>query len=278
MSHTQMKLFTQLEKLFTPYALLVLNVAIILAVEFLGGGRFFEETGIVHAIAIIFVGLIIVQIFSDYAFSDFILKRFLAVQLAFFLFLGLVHIYEYVGLRIITLDEGTVEQSVMISYLIWILGVFLSFASVSRIYYKRSMFMIALLSVLISMSAIYVVGINVSSVLAQNIMPWFHLATFACIVLLGVGGIMYMNRVAKIMPVFGAYARYAKPAIIFLIFAALFEYFESTHFLSAYGISDTQDLYIAHFLIYATLSLLFVGFSKFKNPSGIYEEKYPSSV
>ncbi|MFZ2303610.1 MAG: hypothetical protein WAV98_02360 [Minisyncoccia bacterium] len=53
-----MKIFAPIEKLFTPYVLVALNIAIILSAEFVGGGTYFAETGLTHGIAIIFVGLI----------------------------------------------------------------------------------------------------------------------------------------------------------------------------------------------------------------------------
>ena len=48
-----MKILAPFEKLFTPYALIALNLAIILSAEFVGGGTYFAETGLAHGIAIV---------------------------------------------------------------------------------------------------------------------------------------------------------------------------------------------------------------------------------
>ena len=83
-----MKISTFFEKLLSPYSLIAFNLTIFFSAEFFGGGTYFEETGLMHAIAIVFVVLILIRIFSEYAFSDHILRRFLKIQLGFFLFLG----------------------------------------------------------------------------------------------------------------------------------------------------------------------------------------------
>lgn len=267
-----MKIFAPFEKLFTPYALIALNIAIILGAEFVGGGTFFAETGLVHAIAFLFVGLIIVRIFSDYAFSDRILKGFLKIQLVFFLFLGFVHVYEYFGLHVYMFNDEIVELSATVSYFLWILGVLLALEFVFRIYQKKSALFFTTLSVIIAGCFVALIGANISSVFAESLPEWLPITMLVSIVLFGTLGILSIRKIRKIMPVFMEYSRYAIPAMILLVFTAFSEYFESTHSLNAFGISDIQNLYISHFLTYAVLSLLLIGFGKLKKPKGIYTE------
>lgn len=267
-----MKIFAPFEKLFTPYVLIALNVAIIFGAEFAGGGTYFAETGLVHAIAILFVVLIIVRIFSDYAFSDHILRGFLKIQLSFFLFLGLVHVYEYLGLHVYMLDEEVVELSAMASYLLWVLGLLLALEFVFRIYQKKSAMFMTVLSLLLVGGFVGLIVANISSAVAESLPAWLPIVMLIAIVGFGIAGILLSRKIVGIMPVFKEYSRYSVPAVILLILTAFAEYFESTHYLNAFGISDVQNLYISHFLIYAALSILLIGFGKLKKPQGIYAE------
>lgn len=267
-----MKILAPFEKLFTPYILIALNLAIILAAEFVGGGAYFAETGLVHGIAIIFVGLIIVRIFSDYAFSDRILRGFLNIQLAFFLFFGLVHVYEYLGLHFLMLGDEVVELSVAWSYLLWFIGVILALEFVFRIYRKRSMVFTAVLSVFLAVGFIGLIGVNVSPLFAESLPAWLPVAILVLIVGFGATGIFFIKKTREIMPVFEEYSHYAIPAMVLVVLAAFSEYFESTGSLGSFGISEIQNLYIAHFLVYAAACLLLIGFGKLKKPTGIYSE------
>ncbi|MBI5078335.1 MAG: hypothetical protein HZB11_03185 [Candidatus Yonathbacteria bacterium] len=267
-----MKILAPFEKLFTPYALIAFNLAIIFGAGLVGGGTFFAKTGLVHAIAFLFVALIIVRIFSDYAFSDHILKGFLKIQLAFFLFLGFIHIYEYLGLIVFPFNDEVVELSAMGSYLLWILGALLSFEFVFRIYYKKTFLLTAILSVILAVGFAMLLAVNLSSAFAESLSEWLPLAMLASIAVFGIGGILSIRKIRDIMPVFLEYSYYAIPAGILVVLTAFSEYFESTGYLQVFGISQIQNLYISHFLIYAALSLLLIGFGKLKKPRGIYSE------
>lgn len=267
-----MKILAPFEKLFTPYALIALNLVIIFAAEFAGGGTYFAETGLMHAIALLFVALIIIRIFTDYAFSDYILRGFLKIQLAFFLFLGLVHVYEYLGLDVFMFNAEVVELSVMGSYLMWIFGTLLALEFVFRIYSKKSAMFTLIISALLIGGFSVLVGASISPAIADILPEWLPLVILAGIVGFGIISILAIVKIREIMPVFANYSRCAIPATILVTLAAFSEYFESTGSLTTLGISDTQVLYIAHFFIYIALSLLLVGFGKLKKPTGIYAE------
>lgn len=268
-----MKILALFEKLFNPYVLIAFNILLILATQFVGGGTFFAETGLVHAVSLIFVGLIVVRIFSEYAFSDYILRGFLRIQLTFFLFLGFVHVYEYFGLHFFMLDHEAIELSAMLSYFVWIVGVLLALEFVFRIYYKKSTKFMAVLYALLAAGTVGLIGLNVSHEIVEEMEKWIPVATFVGILGFGTLAIVYTRKIRTIMPVFKEYSYYAIPAIVLMALTALSEYFESTHYLlDVFGISDIQNLYLAHYSMYAAFSLLLIGFGKLKKPKGIYEE------
>lgn len=268
-----MKIFQPFEKIFTIPFLLALNIAGILATELVGGGTFFAKTGLVHSIAVLFVGLIIIRILTDYAFSDHILRGFLKIQLAFFLLLGFVHVYEYLGLIVFTSNDAVVELTGMASYLLCLIGGYLAFEFVFRIYYKKSATVMVLASALLAIVFIGILLVNISPYAAgliPNLLPEILLVG---VVFFGGATIFSIRKVREIMPVFKEYSLYATPAVVLLVLAAFSEYSESAHLLNTFGISDVQNLYISHFLIYAVLSLLLIAFGKLKKPKGIYVEE-----
>lgn len=268
-----MKTLALLEKLFNPYVLIAINLVLILSTQLVGNGTFFAETGLVHAASLIFVGLIVVRIFSEYAFGDYILKGFLKIQLAFFLFLGLVHVYEYFALHFFMLDHEAVELSAMLSYFVWIIGFCLAIEFVFRIYFKKSATFMATLYAILAVSVVGLVALNVSHEVVEEMEDWIPTTTFIGIAGFGILAILSTLKIRKIMPVFVEYSYYAVPAVVLMALTALSEYFESTHhLLEIFGISDIQNLYIAHYFMYAAFSLLLIGFGKLKKPKGIYEE------
>lgn len=267
-----MKILAPFEKLVTPYVLIALNIAIMIGAEFVGGGVYFETTGLVHAFAIFFVALIIVRIFSDYAFSDHILRGFLRIQLGFFLFLGLIHVYEYLGLYVLNINDVVVESTAVLAYLLWIIGNTLAIQWVLRIYNKTSTNLVPIFGLAIALVASLIVGMHVFSSSIHEVPEWTHGVALSVVVVSAIFSIWKLNQMKKIMPVFAEYASYANPAITLVTLAVFSEYSESEGFLSIFGVSETQNLYISHFIIYAALSLLLIGFGKLKKPQGIYAD------
>lgn len=270
--HNMKILASSVEKLFTPLTLIVINLAIIVAAEVSGGGVFFEETGLIHALAIIFVALILVRIFTDYAFSDYILKGFLKIQLTFLLFLGLVHVYEYIAEHVFMIREDVAQLTVMASYFVWLLSLLLALGFVLRIYYKKSPVILYALWGFFVVCVAGLIAPNVSPALVEWFPVWFPKLILFGTVVFGVAGILSLRKLREIMPVFREYSYYAAPATILLILASFSEYFEATHTLQIFGIPDIQNLYLSHFLLYIALSILLIGFGKLKKPQGIYAD------
>ena len=267
-----MKIIAPFEKMFTPYVLIALNLAIIIGAEFVGGGTYFEQTGLIHAFAILFVVLIVARIFSDYAFSDHILRGFLKIQLGFFLFLGLIHVYEYLGLYIYMLNDEVVESSAVIAYLIWLIGNTLAIEWVFRIYRQSSAKLVSIFGTAIALLVSLIVTLHIFSQSIHEIPEWTHGVALSLLLASAVLSIWRLIQIKKIMPVFNDYARYAIPSIVLVAIAGLSEYAEAEGFFSTIGIPEIQNLYISHFIIYAALSILLIGFGKLKKPQGIYAD------
>ncbi len=251
---------------------IALVISIILSAELVGGGTFFAETGLIHAVVLVFVALIVLRIFSKYAFEDYMLKGFLKIQMVFLLFLGLTHVYEYVGLNVIPFNDPVVEFSVTIFYLVWIIGNVLALEFICRIYKKRTYIITVLLYLLMAVAIVGAIFLHIFHGAVEYMPMWVPVLVLGAVVVLGIVGIVQIFRLNNIMPIFNIFSLYAVPAVVFVVFAAFSEYSEATGFLGNYGVSDTQGLYLSHFTIYIALALLFVAFGKLKRPDGIYKE------
>lgn len=265
-------LASSVEKLFTPYTLIALNLAIIILAEYAGGGTFFAQSGLVHLIALIFIALIIVRVFTDYAFSDYILKGFLRIQLTFFFFLGFVHIYEYLAEFKFMLREDVVQLTVMASYFVWLLSIFLALGFVLRIYYKTSPMIMWGLWGFFAICIIGLIAPSISPAVVAWFPLWFPKLILTGIITAGIAGIFSLRKLKEIMPVFREYSEYTTLATLFLILSAFSEYFEAAGLMEIIGISEVQNLYLSHFLFYFAISTMLIGFGKLKRPQGIYAE------
>lgn len=267
-----MKILTPIEKLLTPYGLIGLNLVIIIFAEFLGGGVYFAESGLAYFVAILFAILIVSRIISDYAFSDHILKGFLKIQLTFLFILGMVQFYEYVALHVFIIRPDVVQLTVVATYFVWLLSAFLSLGFVFRIYYKKSH---AIMVVLWSIFALCIVGLilpNISPAVVEWFPLWFPKLILSGIITAAALSVLSMRKLREIMPVFTEYSHYFISATLLLVVTGFSEYFEAYGTLQNFGISAVQNVYISHFLVYAALSFLLIGFGKLQKPKGIYAD------
>lgn len=261
-----MKIPAPLENLLAPYSLAGIILAFVLLAEFAGGGLFFLESGLIHGMTIVFVGLIIIRILSDYASSDPVLKIFLRVQLAASVLLGLTHVYEYLGLYVLGLRSFIVELSVIAIYFVWFLCLLLSLELVSRAYYGGGRNIIVwVLSTIIVGALVAVIGINVSDTVASYTPLLMAQILLSFMVALAIMEVSSLESLQEVLPVFKSFSSYVIPATILLFFSAFFEYIESADILSLFNIQNTQITYFSHFLIYAVLALLLIGIGKLKN-------------
>lgn len=261
-----------IEKIFTPLTLVVFNIAIIVAMEIVGVNTNFAENGAMHAFDILFVGLILLRIFSDYAYSDHILKGFLKIQLTFFLFFGFVHLYEYFAEYFFMIREDVVDLTVMASYFVWFISIFLSLGFVFQIYYKMSRWVTVALWGFFAICFTGLVAPNISAAVVAWFPLWFPKLILVGIVTFAIAGIFALRKLREIMPVFKVYSYYVITASILLTLNAFVEYFESIGGIPQLGISALQNHYLSHFVFYVSLSVLLVGFGKLEKPKGIYED------
>lgn len=250
-------------------ALFVLTIA----AELISGIAFFPDSGMIHATVAVFVVLIVVRILSDYAYRDPILKTFSKIQVGFFLFLGIIHLYEFLGHSVFMMQQEIVHVSVLVAYLFWLLGNLAALEFVLRTYYRKSTFWASLTYVLLLLIAGLLIWLNLYSSAIVVAPQWLPLAAFVGTVLLAILASTALWKLKKIMPIFNKFAYYTIPGMVLVVFASLFQYTESMVLSVQTGMAPTNDMYLSHFAIFAALCLLLIAVGKFKRPTGIYAEE-----
>lgn len=263
------------DRLINPTLLLSLAVSFILiaGAELISGVAFFPESAIIHVIVVIFVAIIVLRIFSEYAYKDPILRAFSKIEIGSILFLGLIHVYEYLGLSILSIQSKTVHLSVLVGYVVWFLGNIAAMEFMLRTYYKKSKIWSRIIYLLILFTGVFLVWLNFSNSTTMSLPIWIPSAALTSVVVLSIVGLLALWTLKKILPIFENFARYAIPGTILVVFASFFQYTESMTAMSSSNVSPAQDMYLAHFVLFSALCLLLIAVEKFKRPTGIYAEE-----
>lgn len=260
-----------LEKILNPYLFVLLNLAIILAAEFTGGGAYFEDTGLIHIIAIIFV------VFCVYLISNFwylrrgvffnIFQGFL-IALTFF---SLVHIIEYMAITK-ALGERMAELADFNAMILYGLGftiIFNEFKKILNLYHGHhsktgpAWLIVAVLA----LTSFFTLMRGNADFLGSDILLPFLMLIFNA----GIGAFLFFRSsdIEEIMPMFRELMSYMRFSFIFIIIAVLFEFLEG---LEMSWVSATQITYSAHFSFYIALSIQLLAMGKLFKLGGIYKD------
>ena len=261
-----------LDKIFNPYSLAIINVIIILMVEFAGGGRLFFNLGLIHLIAVLFIILAVARIFVHYYTFDPILERFLYASLAAFIVFTVSHIVEFTSMMVFKIYRDATFANVVNFYLISILTLAIGAELFLKVYHGRTSRLIMLLSGIIAailiLIAAFLINPELISLEPDSWMPFAYvLALFGA----GFYGIFKMLQIRKLVPIAVGFVNYLVAAIALIMLAALFGIFYE--FLEEYlGIAGYQIIYFSHFAFYAALSLMFLAYAKLSYLGEFYEE------
>lgn len=261
-----------LDKIFNPYSLAIINVAIVLLAEFAGGGRLFFNSGLIHLMAVLFVALAVARIFVHYYTFDPILEKFLWASLAAFAIFTVSHIVEFASMMVFHIYQDATFANVVNFYLISILTLAVGAELFLKVYYERGARLIMLLSGIIAaifiLIAAFLINPNLISLEPDSWMPYMY-----ALALLGAGfyGIFKMLQIRKLVTIAVGFVNYLVAAIALIMLAAMFDVFYE--FLEHYlVIADYQIIYFSHFAFYAALSLMFLAYAKLSYLGEFYEE------
>lgn len=254
------------ERFFDYRFLLGLNLAIIIAAETFGGGRFFYDTGLIHVPVSIFVLLASTRIFGRYYLYDPVLKKFLGWSLAALAVLLLSHGIEFVDQNLgYDWPASAVYGGVISFHLTAILCIAVGAFHILKAYGKMrfATFWLVLAAL------VGVVAFAASFAAYLGAIPYVPASLYMLIA--GAAGVatgVPTMAIAKAVPVLRDFAERLTAALTFMTVAAAAE---SLHLIAGHEyVIAQQATYLSHFAFFISLSLMFLAFGKLANMGGVY--------
>lgn len=263
-----------LDRIFNPKSLILINIAIILAAEFAGNGLFFYETGLIHAVAILFIILAVSRFFYHIYTFDPIFEKLVHATIAASVVFAISHIFEYVSMMIFHSYKDATFANVVNFYLIGFILIAIGAESFLRIIGRRSTYIIKLFFIIIFAFTILIILFSINDKLISlepdSLAPFLYAFL---IIVVGAIGIGIVREIKKIVPISAGFSNYLLSSLALLIFAMIpyvfYEFIaERFHY---YNIQNYQIIYVSHFVFFAALSFLFLAFTKL-SWGGIYAE------
>lgn len=260
-----------IDKIFNYKILIAINLLIVFAAEFAGGGEFFFMTGAIHIVALLFIVLTVSRIFFHYYTFDPIFEKFVHMAIAASLVFSASHIFEFISMRFFYLYNDAIFANVVNFYIaafaLIIIGAESFLSTISHRSLLKAVMWLAI-SIAGILTVLFFYNNELISLEPDSMAPF---AYSAALLVVGLSGIRIILRVKKIAPISGAFSNYLAASLILIIFSTLpyvfYEFLEE----SAYHIEEHQIIYASHFLFFAASSLLFLAFTKL-SWGGIYAE------
>lgn len=261
-----------LDRYLNGYSLLAINALIIVLALTIGNGLFFFESGLIHLIALIFIGLSVLRIIYHHYTYDPILEKFVhASFFALFVFAG-SHIIEYASMMFLNRYEDAVFANVANFYLIGTFAIIAGATHFSGINHPTYA------GALRTISYVVIAGFFVFSLyLFVNdrsvVLDPQHASPFIYAGLLVIAGVLAgieIMKIRRLTPVMRGFTSHLLGGLFLILVAILPNIFYD--FLADAGIPSYQSIYASHFLFYGALSLFFLSFQKLSYMGGVYED------
>lgn len=259
--------FNILERFFNPKILIIFNLFIIIAAEL--SGRFIEESGLIHYLAIFFVLLGIVRIALHYNVYDQFLRPLVYAAIVALVVLAFSHVIEFFGF----VEEKNYEEIIFTNIVnLYIASMFIIafgaeyFIRMAKGKSALTLWLFAAASVffLVLTGLIFFGKIEVSLEFGSYMVYFYILAilfTFAVVT-------AKLRDIKRRVSITSRFASYYIYSFVLLAIAALIVILYDS--IAEFGIPEYQIVYISHFFFYSALTLMFLAFAKFKDLSGMY--------
>lgn len=257
------------EKIFNPVTFLAVNLIIIISV--LATGEFFLDSGLIHVFAILFIVLSAARIFFHYYTYDQFLEKFFHAGVVAFIIFAMSHFVEFLSYRVLGLSEDVTFANVANFYIIGLLIFTIGAELFLKAHDRRGAWFVWVLSIVaisfvIPMS-VFFLRPDPISLEPEAPAPYVYSALAVAAAALAFWKI---ERIGRLVSISRKFSYYLLPAIALVTFSilvnGLYELFEKA------GLESYQVVYLAHFLFYAAMSLMFLGFRTMSHLGGVYEE------
>ncbi len=261
----------KIERIFNPVAFFLANIAIIAVVEITG--QLFFNLGIIHIIAILFIGLSVIRIFVRYYSYDPVLEKFFQASLAALFVFTLSHIVEYFSMSMgaFVYYSDSVLVNTTNFYLISLMLVVIGAEDFLRIYDSRSAMqikvLIGLIAALVVLIFVFTTKKDWVSLELDNPTPYVYMAL---VIFFGLMALKKVVQIGKHVAISTAFTNFLSASII-LIMLSTVPYIFYDLLQSKFNFPLYQIMYLSHFIFYASLSLFFLAFGRVKIVGGVYE-------
>lgn len=258
------------EKIFNPYSLIFVNIAIIIVVELTG--KFFFSTGLIHLLAVLFVLLAVVRIYAYYNSYDQYLQKFIKYCVAALQVFALVHTLEFVSLFLLRINEEAVTAICANLTLISMVLIIIGADFFLKQYDKRSAGLIYALALSVALLAVFsLLFAFKGEAFAARMEGLDELVYFPLIIFFCVFSVAKIARIQAHVSISKRFVIFLAASLILICGSALMDLF-SEYFQTILKSAEFQVEYFSHFIYYAALSLFFLAFREWSNLGGLYQE------
>lgn len=255
--------------LLNHWTLLAINILIISAVEI--SGNFFSRTGLIHILAVIFVGLGFLRLLFHAHVHDQFLEPIIHNGIFALVVLAFSHIVEYASYRYFKLPRQTIYANVINFYMIGLLVIALGVEGFWKGMQKSSKLIISLswLGIVVFLGLITFFIVN-PKVIELESTSWQVLGYVGAIIFVAGLSIWRLLRLKKHVSIMVNFVNYFIAAIALIGFGALISTTEEV--ITNIGVPSVQIAFLHHFLFYGALSLMYLAYERLLNLGGTYED------
>lgn len=260
---------SKLEKILNPWFLLALNIIILIMTEM--SGRVFQEKGIIHLVAVLFVILGISRIFVHYDAYDHFLRPLIHGGSAVLLIFSASHLVEFLGYIYFHIYEDAIFINVVNFYIMSMFVIAVGAEFFLRALSRSKMIMIGVLSGGAVALFLWTILIFSKKVIVSLEPDEALIYGYSVLVLLTF--FFSLNRLIKIkrhVSIMAGFVDYFIAAFVLITISALQYVFYDL--IESVGVPDFQIVYVSHFLFYGALSFMFLAFARLANLGGVYQE------
>lgn len=259
----------QPEKIFNHWTLLVINILIVIAAE--ASGTFFARSGLIHLLAIIFVGLGLVRLWFHTHVHDQYLEPIIHRGILALLVLAISHIVEYVSFMHLKLPRQAIYANVINFYLAGLLIINLGVEGFLRKLRNDSSKIIPTSWIVIA-GFFVLIGILFMNPQSVSLSPgsWHVFGYLLATTLVATFSIYRLTLLKNHVAIMVKFISYFIAAIILISACAVISATEE--YIAQLGVPTIQIAFINHFLFYGALSLVFLAYERLLHLGGVYDD------
>lgn len=253
------------------WALIVTNGAIVVAALTAGGGTFFERTGLIHAIAVLFIALTAVRVFTRFYLFDPELKILLRATLTAMAVFAVSHLVEFATFALAHEYTDVVFANVINFYAISLLIMAYGAETVIVRYRKAGEWKLAVLGTAAA-GFLVLTGLFLAGAVGVSLEP-DAFAPYAYVVLVAVALALCIVRWRKLRAMYAWFHRFIDRVLLSAIMVALaaapnvfYEHLEHI------GVDERISIYLSHFTFYAALTVMYLAFDRIQDLGGLHKD------